>query len=435
VWWPLITDDAERRRVRAVIGEIATALEAFAFEHAIDALADHAVLRAYLANDGTVDDEHDVAGTALAEAIARVERASAIGLFGGATRIGWTIAHVVGDDADIAAACRVIDEPLERALASWDGDYDLIGGLVGFGVYALERGDAGRSIAEKIVGHLERTARPRFGGLAWHTRPELLVDIQRAEAPAGFWNLGLAHGMPGVVAMLARFVRAGFEPARSRALLDAAVTHLLAAPGAATDPKPSELDIANADWKPSAASPDIANADPKPSAAPHYVNWQPALLAPTSRLAWCYGDLGVAVALVGAAQMANDARWRTHAIALAHACADRSDSQGDLAEAGLCHGTVGIAHLFNRLAHALDEPRFAGVARAWIGRTLAWRRAGEPIAGFPSLDPTVEGFAMQPDPTLLTGAAGVALALHAAISEVEPTWDRLLLVDLPLAGT
>jgi class I lanthipeptide synthase len=34
-------------------------------------------------------------------------------------------------------------------------------------------------------------------------------------------------------------------------------------------------------------------------------------------------------------------------------------------------------------------------------------------------------------PGLLTGAAGVGLALLAAATPVEPSWDRMLLVALP----
>jgi hypothetical protein len=36
------------------------------------------------------------------------------------------------------------------------------------------------------------------------------------------------------------------------------------------------------------------------------------------------------------------------------------------------------------------------------------------------------------DPTFLTGAAGVGLALLAAIEDVEPRWDALLLCDVPI---
>jgi hypothetical protein len=35
------------------------------------------------------------------------------------------------------------------------------------------------------------------------------------------------------------------------------------------------------------------------------------------------------------------------------------------------------------------------------------------------------------DPGILTGAAGVALALLAAATPIEPSWDRMLLVSIP----
>ena len=35
------------------------------------------------------------------------------------------------------------------------------------------------------------------------------------------------------------------------------------------------------------------------------------------------------------------------------------------------------------------------------------------------------------EPGFLTGAAGIALALLAAVSDVEPAWDRVLLVSIP----
>jgi hypothetical protein len=38
------------------------------------------------------------------------------------------------------------------------------------------------------------------------------------------------------------------------------------------------------------------------------------------------------------------------------------------------------------------------------------------------------------DPGLLTGAAGIALALLAATSLIEPAWDRVLLVAVPPIG-
>lgn len=43
-----------------------------------------------------------------------------------------------------------------------------------------------------------------------------------------------------------------------------------------------------------------------------------------ARLAWCYNDLGVAIALLSAAFATGTPRWRAEALALARACARRS---------------------------------------------------------------------------------------------------------------
>jgi hypothetical protein len=39
------------------------------------------------------------------------------------------------------------------------------------------------------------------------------------------------------------------------------------------------------------------------------------------------------------------------------------------------------------------------------------------------------------DPGILIGAAGIALALLSAATPLEPSWDRLLLVDIPPMGS
>jgi hypothetical protein len=102
-------------------------------------------------------------------------------------------------------------------------------------------------------------------------------------------------------------------------------------------------------------------------------------------------------------------------------------------DAGLCHGTVGLAHIYNRLWQDTGEALFADAARLWYRNTLELRRPGKGIAGFQAYyRDLVPG---QPagwidDSSFLTGAAGIALALLSAISPVEPAWDRLLLVSL-----
>ncbi len=393
---PLIEDAPRRAVIRGILADIAAAVAAHESDpRELDALTDQAILRSYLAADDTIADD-GAAGGALSDAVMRFGTGGfGPTLFGGMTRVGWTVAHVAGGD-DAEQACGLFDATLARVIEGWRGDYDLILGLVGFGVYALERGAAGLPLARSVLDALEARARPYGNGTAWHTGPELLHATHLAENPEGYWNLGLAHGIPGVIALLARFVGMGIEPARSRKLLEGAVRFLLGA---------------------------------VPAGA-RYPSWQPSAAAGSSRLAWCYGDLGVAHALLGAALIVDRPAWGTAALAIAHDCAARSAADAKISDAAFCHGASGIAHLFHRMARATDDALLASAARTWIDHALSMRSSAG-LAGFPRQE---AGMAPEADATILTGAAGVGLVLHAAISELEPSWDRLLLADLPTAG-
>src|SRR5207302_10494204 len=88
--------------------------------------------------------------------------------------------------------------------ASWRGPYGLLNGLVGFGVYLLER--AHSPIADEglhlILDHLDRCHDNVLSGSAWHTDPELLPPSERRSSPVGHYNLGTAHGIAGIVQFL-----------------------------------------------------------------------------------------------------------------------------------------------------------------------------------------------------------------------------------------
>jgi len=406
-WRPLIVDPDRRAAIAAVVVEIVTAIEAWRREHppGFEDDADYAILRIYAATDETVPDPEDEAGRALSAAIARIGERQLPGLYGGAARIAFAVGHLsAGEDAD--TACEMIEQSLARFLARPTESYDLISGLVGIAVPVLQRiaegkpSAASEPVARTILEHLERLARPMATGLAWHTPPELLPAWQREIAPAGYINLGLAHGVPGIVAILARYITAGVEVERARVLLEGAVAYL----SAVAEPTPG-------------------------SRYPAWRSSQRTDATALSRVAWCYGDLGVAVAVLAAATATGRSDWRAEAIGLAHGMAARSFETSHVVDAGLCHGAAGVAHLFNRMSQATGDAELARAADTWFLRTIAMRR-DSPIAGFPRGLPVEGTMTWDPGADLLTGACGVALALHAAISPIEPAWDQLLLADL-----
>lgn len=403
-WQPLIVDSDRRAAIAGVITEIVAAVADWRRDHPTtsDDDCDYATLRIYTATDETVPDPDDETGAALAQAIAKLGDHHAPGLYGGAARVAFTVGHLsAGEDADLA--CEMIERSLLRFLARPSELYDLISGLVGIAVPVLQRIADGKPspssepLARGILDQLERLARPMATGVSWFTPPELLPEWQRKVAPDGYTNLGLAHGIPGVVAILARYVTAGVDVPRARVLLDAAVEYLRSVSG--------------------------------PRAGSRFAAWLPSQPGWSARVAWCYGDLGVAVALMAAATATGRDDWRRDALELALGMAARPFETSQVIDAGLCHGAAGAAHLFNRLAQATGEAELGRAARTWFDRTLVMRNR-EAVAGFPRGVLTDGAQQWEAAADLLTGATGVALALHAAISPIEPAWDQLLLSDL-----
>ncbi len=374
--------------------------------------AGYALLYAYLAldrNAGGVDFE-DHAETTLAlldrssEAVAAVPMSDS--LFTGFTGIAWVTEHLEGRLFESEEESNLgVDEALLDALSQspWPGEYDLINGLVGLGIYALEglpRPTAAACLEQVVDRLAEKAERDSRGmpGTAWFSPPETLPEYQRALFPEGLYNLGASHGAAGIIALLGAACQAGVAAATAAPLLEGAVTWLL----------------------------DRRQGPESPYQFPHF--FFPGREPQPSRLAWCYGDLGVSTALWIAARAAGDPAWERAARETAISAAARPAHLTRVMDPGLCHGAGGVAHLFNRLYQATGEERLAAAARSWYESALGFRQPGLGVAGFRSWASDGSGEqSWRDDPALLEGAAGAALALLAAVSPVEPEWDRLFL--------
>lgn len=412
-WRPLL-DRGDAERAWTAIRDVAEALEHAACDDPglPDGSAGLAVFFAYLGAATGEERWGESAHRFLDHAIdALAERPLPPPLHGGFTGIAWTLEHLDGllfeadeDDADDPIGESLV-ELLERRPAR-RGEFDLITGLTGYGVYALEAlpRPAARQCVKLVIERLAETGEEAEGGFAWFTPPDLLPEHQRESAPAGNFNLGLAHGVPAVVSFLAACAGAGVLPESRRPMLDGAVAWILAHKREAVS-----------GWC--------------------FPSWVADGVAPfAARLAWCYGDPGVAAALLAAARHAGRADWEAEALDTARRAAARDFGHAGVLDAGLCHGSAGLGHLFNRMHQASGDPLLADAARAWFRRALDERKPGEGVGGFLTWapeDPDVPRW--MPVPGVLLGSAGVALALLGAVSSLEPAWDRSLAISIPLS--
>jgi lantibiotic biosynthesis protein len=394
-WQPLLEGapaEAALRLARAIALEVAKVT---------GAAVDRTIFWAYATNVLDEPFANAAYDAALADLVAQVLAGAPHSMLynEGLSGMGWVLAHVT-DDSD-GLLTRVDQTMLEIvSQPAWHGDYDLTQGLVGYGVYFLERlrgaepAARAREGLERVVAHLAATAERTASGACWFTRPELMQPHIRALWPQGRYDCGVAHGGAGVVALLARAAALPDPPAGARALGEEAARWLIAqrqAPGPVGGRFPGLI------------VPD------KP-------------VEPT-RSAWCYGDLGVATVLWSAEQHLGIAPGLAHETALDGIV--RPTTHVNIEDVALCHGSVGIAHLYNRLYQATRDPALGEAARQWYAATLVT----DTVAALP-------GFALWGTHwhRLLDGAMGVGLALWAAATRTAPAWDRILLCDLSTAS-
>lgn len=332
-------------------------------------------------------------------------------LHGGLAGVGFTLSHVLDGGAE--DILEVIDEALLDVLAidRWDAAHDLADGLVGYGVYFAERllnNPAARYPRDglaRVIGHLDHNAIATPEGTAWLTFAPQPHESCGALALDGVHDCGVAHGQPGVIALLARIMRWA-DDARAATLLDGATRWMIA-------------QRAN---QPDGGARFPAIVPPAADAFARFARLGTNPGTPRSRAAWCYGDPGIAGALWTACPpLARQTAYETSL---------RDPATCGVHDTGLCHGAAGLAHLCNRFYQVTGDAVHAAAATTWFERTLAMRRL-EGVAGFAAWrGVTCDGREQwSASYQLLDGAIGTALALLGAVAPTEPNWDRRLLCE------
>jgi lantibiotic biosynthesis protein len=344
------------------------------------ALAERALVRACLAR---LHPESDHEARAIEDALAAAEGLDGADLpfwlHGGRVGVAFLVARaleMVGHEEE-PAIFEAIDRRLERGFrrSPWRAQFDLISGLVGYGIYALSR--SLNDAAEQIVARLVELAEPQSVGFAWRTPPNLMLEERAKENPNGLLDLGVAHGVAGVIAFLAEAEAEGISAAKP--VLDGAVEWML------SQRLPREELGCFSSW---------ISAGQTERAA---------------RSAWCYGAPGIAATLLRAARHRGEARWEAEAIDIAKSVARRPIADARILDPYLCHGAAGVGHLYARMFVTTGDPELEAIARDQVARSL--------------------DLPLDEDRSFLSGRTGLILALFSAAAPITSDWDRLLLLD------
>ncbi len=334
------------------------------------------------------------------------------GLYRGISGIAWVVQHLRGffyeDEPDDPENDPNME--IDRVLMDnrWAPEkFDLWEGCVGLGVYALERlpYPGAKKFLELLINRLDQLSTHSDQGIAWFTIPETIRRKTQPTFSGGYYDLGVAHGAPGVISFLSRVHTLGISQDITGKLLDGAVSWLLAQQREHHDGSIFPQFILTPDNKPQTSG----------------------------TFGFCHGDLGLAAALASAAECTGESSWKAKAIEAAHASIKylkNSSFTAPFTNPHLCHGTAGHGHLFNRLYQTTGVEIFKEEARKWFRHTLDIRKPGIGIAGYSKYGLNEDGERSELyDPGFIQGAAGIGLALLSAITDMEPGWDRLMLVS------
>jgi lantibiotic biosynthesis protein len=281
-------------------------------------------------------------------------------------------------------------------------EYDVVTGLSGLTAYLLRRGpehqEASLRVAIETLTEVT-LALPDLGG--FKTPNALLTGSLRDGGlyPGGLINTGLAHGVPGVLSALSLAYRLGVK---SDATADA-------------------IKIIS-DFLIRHATPDFYGTN-WPAAVPLNETGDPAYPASgPCRGGWCYGSPGVSRAL-WLAGLAVDEAYCRHAIDAVKAFVARPLATLGVNSCNLCHGAAGLLQILLRFHNEtglfLQELKnlHQHVVNSFDSKAIVGYR--DTVGDGQSTD----------DTSFLSGATGIGLCLSSCLSNVDPSWDRLLLIS------
>ncbi|WP_225578562.1 lanthionine synthetase LanC family protein [Rhodanobacter sp. 7MK24] len=320
------------------------------------------------------------------------ERPASSSLYQSLPGVAWTV-HAISKNHSIEGAAEVIEDANQVILASTqaielDANLDVINGVAGIIIYALRcmTRDQQKVLFHNIGQWLTR----RFN--YWSSDDPISTTTRRSPET----NLGVAHGVPGLLSVLAK--------ANQKKLLEVDLQKLV-------------KDGFDFIWNFSVPEREGG------CYMPHFQD-----LVTQGRLAWCYGSLGVSFAYLAASATWSANNDRANQL-IASSVLQYEHPSSQLNDASLCHGTSGAAFLFSKLANNKninDEIRLkaSGVAEQAIVKSMSQAIWSDNYVTFPYK--SVDGIT---DPaSFLEGRYGVALALDATERDEMPIWAEWLAV-------
>lgn len=290
-----------------------------------------------------------------------------------------------------------LDEYLYRVMINHidQGYFDYLHGSIGIALYFLKRIHSPQ-IKNYLDTFIDRLyAKGNIfsdGSMAWKT-------IWGPDKDNDVYNLSLSHGLASITAFLAKAYEADIKTAKVKEMLSRSLDFFF---------KHKNDEKKCGSYFPSVISP------------------EDRILK--SRLAWCYGDLGIASVFYNISKSMADKDLEKFSIDVFNFNASRKDpADTNINDAGICHGAFGIAHLYNRFFFNTKNPDFRITSEYWMKEGLKMACHKDGYAGYKTFHTEDQG-GWVANASLLEGISGIGLSILSSASMVEPSWDECLLL-------
>ena len=278
------------------------------------------------------------------------------------------------------------------------GRFDLFYGILGYGSYFLQRSRYDKEKADfylnEIVSIFSNMAIRDEYGITWFS--DIFSDVK------GQINLGMAHGVPSIISFLTKvYIINGNTIAMQMA----------------NDSIKWILNFKSTDKNATSLFPYFVNQNNEEKKAHD-----------STRLAWCYGDLGIGYSIYTYGEATNNKIFMEEGLIILKNCALRKihDTFVGVVDKGFCHGSVGIYYIFNKLIKTHNLVEFEETKNYWLEITLS-----KPLLGISSfyshcMFEGIEKYA--PDQGFINGYVGIGLTLLNHFDSDGNEWDEIFML-------
>ncbi len=371
-------------------------------------LSGMALFQFYYSKYLNIDANADLGVDIISKAIEKINNGYSFSTYcAGIAGLGWTLDHLEqADFIDIGSddLLSEFDDFIKKRMLSdfKNTNYDFLHGGIGYAFYFLNRFRNTNSVTLKkkytkilfeFIDLLEGLSETEANNkIKWKS----VLNIKTGEEG---YNLSLSHGMSSIIGILTKLYEHDAFKSRTEHLLLGAINYVLS----------------------------LENEDKKSCVFPNSKTLDNAV-SKKSRLAWCYGDLGVGIRLWFAAKVLNDEKLKEKTISIfKHAALRVKQEDTMVVDAGICHGSYGNAQLFNRIYQETGIITFKEAANFWINDGLEKGTFEQGFAGYKQWKGSDEKWGKEL--SLLEGVAGIGLVIIDHLSSFNTNWDECLMIS------